>query len=117
LYDEKLNQHFEVFAQEGKLFQSQYATEAGGNEIFRETHEIEWIIGSGSNGFAGVTTKGPYLFQGPLSFYSKIGSWGMSPGYEFGNYGFNRPILAGCVAGQCQPQAVTVGSRTRRSRN
>jgi Tetratricopeptide repeat len=97
-YDEKLNQHFEVFAREGKLFQSQYATEAGGNEIFRETHEIEWIIGSGSNGFAGVTTKGAYLFQGPLSFYSKIGSWGLSPGYEFGNYGFNRPILAGCVA-------------------
>ncbi len=107
-YDEKLNQHFEVFAQEGKLFQSQYATEAGGNEIFRETHEIEWIIGSGSNGFAGVTTKGPYLFQGPLSFYSKIGSWGMSPGYEFGNYGFNRPILAGCVAchsGRAMPAA------------
>ena len=107
-YDEKLNQHFEVFAREGKLFQSQYATEAGGNEIFRETHEIEWIIGSGSNGFAGVTTKGPYLFQGPLSFYSKIGSWGMSPGYEFGNYGFNRPILAGCVAchsGRAMPAA------------
>jgi Tetratricopeptide repeat len=107
-YDEKLNQHFEVFAQEGKLFQSQYATEAAGNEIFRETHEIEWIIGSGANGFAGVTTKGAYLFQGPLSFYSKIGSWGLSPGYEFGNYGFNRPILAGCVAchsGRAMPAA------------
>jgi len=107
-YDEKLDQHFEVFAREGKLFQSQYATEAGGNEIFRETHEIEWIIGSGANGFGGVTTKGAYLFQGPLSFYSKIGVWGLSPGYEFGNYGFNRPILAGCVAchsGRAMPVA------------
>ncbi len=105
-YDEKLNQHFEVFAREGKLFQSQYAMEVGGNEVFRETHEIQWIIGSGNNGFAGVTTKGAYLFQGPLSFYSKIGAWGLSPGYEFGNYGFNRPILAGCVAchsGQAMP--------------
>jgi hypothetical protein len=105
-FDEKLNQHFEVFAREGKLFQSQYAMEVGGNEIFRETHEIQWIIGSGNNGFAGVTTKGAYLFQGPLSFYSKIGAWGLSPGYEFGNYGFNRPILAGCVAchtGQAMP--------------
>src|SRR5947208_3579941 len=105
-YDEKLNQHFEVFAREGKLFQSQYAMGAGGNEVFRETHEIQWIIGSASNGFAGVTTNGTYLFQGPLSFYSKIGAWGLSPGYEFGNYGFNRPILAGCVAchsGQAMP--------------
>jgi hypothetical protein len=105
-YDEKLSQHFEVFAREGKLFQSQYAIETEGSEVFRETHEIQWIIGSGNNGFAGVTTKGGYLFQGPLSFYSRIGAWGLSPGYEFGNYGFNRPILAGCVAchtGQAMP--------------
>jgi hypothetical protein len=105
-YDEKVDQHFAVFAREGKLFQSQYAREAGGNEIFRETREIQWIIGSGTNGFAAVTTKGAYLFQGPLSFYSKIGTWALSPGYEFGNYGFNRPILAGCVAchsGQAMP--------------
>jgi hypothetical protein len=107
-YDENLNQHFEVFAREGKLFQSQYAMEVGANEIFRETHEVQWIIGSGTNGFAGVTTNGAYLFQGPLSFYSKIGTWGLSPGYEFGNYGFNRPILAGCVvchSGQAMPAA------------
>ena len=108
LYEEKLDQHFEVFTQDGKLFQSQYAKDAGGNEPFRETHEVQWIIGSGVNGFAAVTTNGPYLFQGPLSFYSKIGTWGLSPGYEFGNYGFNRPILAGCVAchtGQAMPEA------------
>jgi len=107
-YDERLNQHFEVFARDGKLFQTQYAREVGGNEIFRETHEIQWIIGSGTNGFAGMTTNGAYLFQGPLSFYSKIGAWRLSPGYEFGNYGFNRPILAGCVAchsGQAMPTA------------
>jgi Tetratricopeptide repeat len=97
-YDEKLDQHFEVFAREGKLFQSQFAMEPGGNDIFREIREIRWIIGSGTNGFAGVTTNGAYLFQGPLSYYSKIGTWALSPGYEFGNYGFNRPILAGCVA-------------------
>jgi len=107
-YDEKLDQHFEVFAREGKLFQSQYAMATGGGEIFRETREVQWIIGSGTNGFAAVTTNGTYLFQGPLSFYSKIGTWALSPGYEFGNYGFNRPILAGCVAchsGRAMPAA------------
>jgi hypothetical protein len=111
-YDEKVGQHFEVFAREGKLFQSQYATEAGKNEIFRETREIQWIIGSGTNGLAAVTTNGAYLFQGPLSFYSKIGAWALSPGYEFGNYGFNRPILAGCVAchsGRAMPTAAGNG--------
>jgi Flp pilus assembly protein TadD len=112
LYDEKLGQHFEVFVREGKLFQSQYAVETGGKELFRETREIQWIIGSGTNGFAAVTTNGEYLFQGPLSFYSKIGAWELSPGYEFGNYGFNRPILAGCVAchsGRAMPAAAGNG--------
>jgi hypothetical protein len=107
-YDEKLNQHFEVFSRDGKLFQTQYTMEIGGNEVFRETREIHWLIGSGTNGFAGVAANGAYLFQGPLSYYSKIGAWGLSPGYEFGNYGFNRPILAGCVAchsGRSMPAA------------
>jgi Flp pilus assembly protein TadD len=97
IYDERSNQHFDVFEREGRLFQTQYAG-APGQEVFRDTHEIEWIIGSGANGFAGVTTNGRYLFQAPLSFYTRIGTWALSPGYEFGNYGFNRPILAGCVA-------------------
>src|SRR5258708_29721574 len=69
---------------------------------------MEWGMGWGKDGWGGVTTKGAYLFQGPLSLYSKIGAWGLSPGYEFGNYGFNRPILAGCVAchsGQAMPAA------------
>jgi Cytochrome c554 and c-prime len=96
-YDEKLNLHFEVFARDGKLFESQYANEVDGRDLFRETHEIEWIIGSGNNGFAGVITNGAYLFQAPMSFYAKVGSWEPSPGYEFGNYGFNRPILPGCI--------------------
>jgi hypothetical protein len=107
IHEETSNQHFDVFEREGRLFQSQYAG-APGQEVFRETHEIEWIIGSGTNGFAAVTTNGPYLFQAPLSFYSKIGTWALSPGYEFGNYGFNRPILAGCVmchSGQARPVA------------
>ena len=112
LYDEKLDQHFEVFIRDGRLFQSQYAMEPGGKEIFRESREVQWIIGSGTNGLAAVTTNGAYLFQGPLSFYSKIGTWALSPGYEFGNYGFNRPILAGCVAchaGQAMPAAAGNG--------
>jgi len=95
--DEMLHQQFEVFTREGKLFQSQFEMESSGKELFRETHEIQWIIGSGNNGFAGVVANGPYLFQAPMSFYSRIGGWGLSPGYEFGNYGFNRPILAGCI--------------------
>jgi Flp pilus assembly protein TadD len=106
VFVKELNQHFDVFVLEGRLYQSQYELNEDGKEVFRDTHQIEWIIGSGANGFGGLVRERDYVFQAPLSFYSKPQAWGLSPGYEFGNYGFNRPILAGCVAchtGQAMP--------------
>ncbi len=112
LYDAKLDRHFEVHAKEGKLYQSEYQTDTEGKDIFRDTQKLDWIIGAGANGFGALVQRDNFLFQAPLSFYSKPGTWGPSPGYEFGDYGFNRPILAGCISchsGRPQPIAATVG--------
>jgi len=97
---EDANNHvtFEVHAADRKLFQSQYQLGPNGRESFRDTREIEWIIGAGENGFGGLVRNGNYLFQAPLSFYSKAQRWELSPGYEFSNAGFNRPILPGCIS-------------------
>jgi hypothetical protein len=92
-----LNRHYDVFAREGKVYQSEYALSPAGQDIFRETHSLDFLIGSGANGIGGIVKQGDYLFEAPLSFYSKTGEWALSPGYEFGDYGFNRPILAGCI--------------------
>jgi hypothetical protein len=94
---EKLNRRFEVYSEDGKLFQSEAGTGADGKESFRDAHQIEWIIGAGVNGFGAIVQKDNYLFQAPLSFYSKPKSWAPSPGYEFSDLGFNRPILPGCI--------------------
>src|SRR5258708_5461822 len=112
LYDDKLDRHFEVHARDGKLYQSEYQTDAGGKEIFRDTHALDWIVGAGANGFGALLQHDNYLFQAPLSFYSKPGTWGPSPGYEFGDYGFNRPILAGCIScHSCRPRPVASTNR------
>jgi len=92
-----LNRHFEVFAREGSLYQSEYAINPVGQEVFRDTHKLDFLIGSGANGIGGLVKQENYLFEAPLSFYTKTGKWALSPGYEFGDYGFNRPILAGCI--------------------
>jgi hypothetical protein len=92
-----LNRHYEVFAREGKLYQSEYALNSAGQDLFRETHKLDFLIGSGANGVGGIVQQGEYLFEAPLSLYSKTGEWALSPGYEFGDYGFNRPILAACI--------------------
>ncbi|HEX4021679.1 MAG TPA: tetratricopeptide repeat protein [Acidobacteriaceae bacterium] len=111
-YDQRLNRHFEVYAQNGKLYQSEFETDAAGKDIFRDTHQMQWIIGSGANGFGAILQQDKYLFQAPLSFYSKPMTWGPSPGYEFLDVGFNRPILAGCIfchSGRPRPISATNG--------
>jgi hypothetical protein len=109
--DDRLHRHFGIHVENGKLFQSEFEMGEDGKEVFRETHAVDWIIGSGANGFGALIKRGDYLFETPLSFYSKTQSWALSPGYEFGDYGFSRPILPGCIA--CHsgwPQAVLGGN-------
>jgi hypothetical protein len=111
LVDDRLQRHFDLYVEDGKLFQSEFEKGPDGSEVFRETHELNWIIGSGANGFGALLKRGDFLFEAPLSFYSKTQSWALSPGYEFGDYGFNRPILPGCIACHSgQPRAVLEGN-------
>lgn len=94
----RLNRRFEVFSKEGKLYQSESGLDADGKESFRDAHQLEWIIGAGVNGFGAILQDDHYLFQAPLSFYSKARDWEPSPGYEFADLGFNRPITPGCIS-------------------
>ena len=106
IFDLHLNRHFEISARDSNLYQSEYETTADGKDVFRETRKLDWIIGSGANGSGAIVRQDDYLFEAPLSFYAKPHRWALSPGYEFGDYGFNRPILPGCIvchSGQPRP--------------
>jgi hypothetical protein len=109
--DKNSNAYIEVDVRDGKLYQTQHEKGADGQEIYRDSHQLEWIIGAGANGFGGLLKQDDYLFQAPLSFYSKTQSWALSPGYEFGNYGFNRPILPACIfCHSGRPNAIPEGN-------
>ena len=97
IFNKRLNRYFQVFRQDSDLYQSEYELDPEGREVFKHTQKIEYVMGSGENGFSYVVRRGDFLFQAPLSFYSKPQTWGLSPGYEFRDYGFNRPILPACI--------------------
>jgi hypothetical protein len=110
--DPKLKRHFAVYAQDGNLFQSEFETDSAGEDVFRDTHMLQWKIGAGENGFGFLTERDGYLFQAPLSYYAHPNAWGPSPGYEYADYGFSRPILTGCIfchSGTPRPVASTNG--------
>ena len=95
--NEKLNRRFEVYSEEDKLYQSESGIGADGKASFTDAHPVDWIVGAGVNGLGAILQRDGYLFQAPLSFYSKPMSWDPSPGYEFTDLGFNRPITPGCI--------------------
>ncbi|MFZ0744707.1 MAG: hypothetical protein WAM85_09870 [Terracidiphilus sp.] len=96
-FNQKLGRTFQVYSKEGKLYQSESGTAGDGSESFHDAHQIDWIIGAGVNGYGAIVRRDQYLFQAPLSFYSKPMKWAPSPGYEFIDIGFNRPIVPGCI--------------------
>jgi Tetratricopeptide repeat/Cytochrome c554 and c-prime len=103
---EELHRQFEVWTDRGKLYQS----EAGAG--FRQEFPVAYAIGSGANGIGFIVRRGDYLFEAPLSYYRHAHAWGLSPGYENVDSGFNRPIASGCISchsGRAQPIPNTNG--------
>jgi hypothetical protein len=102
----KLDRDFEVFCRNGALYQAESQPGPGGTVIFRDTERVAYVIGAGQNGVGFIVRKGNYLFEAPLTFYPHVRSWDLSPGYQFGDYGFLRSIPAACItchSGRPQP--------------
>jgi hypothetical protein len=88
----------------------QSETEAG---VFAVDHTLDYVVGSGANGLSFLIRRGKYLFEAPLSYYSRSGKWDLSPGYEQAALGFNRMVPEECInchAGRANPMAPVPGA-------
>jgi tetratricopeptide (TPR) repeat protein len=97
VFNAKLDRYFEVFRRDGDWYQSEYALE-GQTRTFENTQKIDFVIGSGENGWTFLVHRGESLVEAPLSFYAKPKKWDLSPGFEVEDVGFNRPIHEACIA-------------------
>ena len=70
-------------------------------------YPVQYFIGSGHQGHSYLVRNGPYLFQSPVSYYSRRKAWDLSPGYQGDpNPDFNRPVTPECLfchAGRARP--------------
>ncbi len=94
----KANRYFEVYRRGTDYYETEYELDADEKEVFRDEEKLSYLMGSGANGFTGVVQRGDFLFEAPLSYYSKARAWGLSPGYEDRDYSFTRPIQADCIS-------------------
>ncbi len=70
-------------------------------------YEVDYFIGSGNMGRSYLVRVEDYLFQSPVSYYSRRRSWDVSPGYQQDLHpDFNRAVTAECLfchAGRAAP--------------
>ena len=59
--NEELDRYFKVFRQDQDLYQSEYQLRPDGSQVFSTTQKIEYVVGSGVNGFT-------YWFAGATDF-------------------------------------------------
>jgi hypothetical protein len=106
IHSDALNRYFKVSSDASGVYETEYEQQ-GDVKIFENTHKLSYVIGAGENGKSFAVERGSYLFQAPLSYYSKEGKWGLSPGFENVDQGFNRPIFDACITCHAgRPQAV-----------
>jgi hypothetical protein len=113
VWNEQLSRYYDVQSTPAGIYQSEYQKAADGSEIFRNTQKLSYAIGSGRNGTSYLVTRDGYLYQAPLSFYTRTSSWELSPGFEVADLAFNRPALPGCLtchSGLALPTGSGLGS-------
>ena len=105
-FNENTNRHYKVFSRDSHVYETEYALESNGREIFNHTEELAYIVGIGANGATPIVRRGNYLFQAPISYYTARATWDLSPNYERNDIGFTLPVSAECIAchaGRTQP--------------
>jgi tetratricopeptide (TPR) repeat protein len=96
-FNDQHNRHYQIYAQDSKVYESEYEVDAEGKELFRHTEALEYVIGTGANGATPVVRRENYFFQAPISYYAATKSWNLSPNYEVRDLGFNLPVTSDCI--------------------
>ncbi|MGO9270553.1 MAG: hypothetical protein ACLQOO_09925 [Terriglobia bacterium] len=107
-----LDRYFSISKEGRDLYQEEYQLDSEGKDVFRERHRMEYVLGAGENGFSYVVRRGGYLVEAPITYYSRTKSWGLSPGYDAGDYGFSRTLDSSCIichSGLAQPASAGSG--------
>lgn len=74
-------------------------------EFGKERRELAYFVGSGASARSYLMAVDGFLYEAPATYYSRLGAWAPSPGYDRYSYPFlTRAIAPGCL--QCHATRV-----------
>ena len=77
----------------------------GTKQPIQGRRQLEYFVGSGAAARSYLLSVGGFLYEAPVSYYSRSASWNSAPGYtEFDAPYLTRPILPGCL--QCHASGI-----------
>ncbi len=88
---------YSVEYQDNHVIHKETRRDRSGRLVAQAEAEVQYAIGSGRQGISYLIERDGYLFQSPITWYSKDQRLGLSPNYEKTNYHFDRPILSECL--------------------
>ncbi len=98
-YHQASGRSYRVYRQGGQLRHEETLRTAEGQEITRVDLPLRYRVGSGHFTRTYLVEQDGFLHESPITWYTATKKWGMSPGYDFPHHwGFDRPVVAGCVA-------------------
>ena len=110
----KANRSYTVYARDGEMVHEEIGTDAAGHVVFSESHDIAFTVGAGDMGKSYLVSKGDSLFVSPVSYYSRIRGWDLSPGYSDGTFrDFTRRVGDLCVDCHTGLPMLVTGSHDR----
>ena len=75
---------YSIEQRDGRVFHQETRRDASGHIVARNEAEVQFAIGSGSQGVAYLVERDGFLFQSPMTWYPRQRRWDLSPGYEKG---------------------------------
>ncbi len=98
VFDARSGFWYRAYRESDTFWQEEYRLDATG----RRTHELrlpmQFVMGSGNAARTYYADHEGWLRQLPLTWFTQVGRWAMSPGYEKANKRFDRLISERCMA-------------------
>ncbi len=88
---------YSIERRDGRVFHREMRRDAAGRIVASNEAEVQYVLGSGSQGASFLVDRDGFLFQSPIGWYAHGRGWDLSPGYRDGNLHFDRPVQSTCL--------------------
>lgn len=89
--------HYRIYREDGKLRHEESIRTSAGAPLILCDLPVRYVIGSGRFSRSYLIEREGFFYESPATWYTDPRAWKLSPGYETGNLGFQRPVELRCL--------------------